>query len=203
MTGSRKVRDHRAYRDLAVAGVFGMGAAFLVNSKMMDRIDEMLVTFMSIVVAAAIPGIALTAAAPRPASSSPLEARRFGAALAEQVSFWFGYLWTGCVAVGLLIAGKALEWKLTFIPRPAFVPNWVPDGGAWLVFVAVAATVFVTIRTRHIVTAVQSIIQVGTDVNSDQAAERHKEIHNEIAAELARTKVGEGRGDVIEGRQRH
>lgn len=201
-TKATTVRDH-TLNELVFAGVVGVVMAIVATPVMIRRVDEMLVTFMSILVAAAIPGIALTAAAPRPNSSSPLEAKRFGRALSEQVDFWFGFLWTGGLAVGAIIVGRALDWKLTFIPRPNFVPDFVPEGGAWLVLAASATTVFVAIRTRHIVTAVKSIIQTGTEVHADQSLARHKEVQDRVAAELAAQEDDKVRGSNVEGRQRH
>ena len=87
--------------EILASVVIGLIVALVASATIMRRIDEMLVTCMSIVVAAAIPGVALTAAAHRPNAESPLEARNLGAGLLTQVRFWFGYLWVGGLTVFL------------------------------------------------------------------------------------------------------
>lgn len=188
--------------ELAIAGVAGLVCAFLFKPEMMSRIDEMLVTFMSIVLAAVMPGIALTAAAARPPVSTPLEANRYGDRLKEQVRFWFGFLWTGGLAVAIVVTGRSMAWKLS-TPRPSFVPDWIPEGHAWLVCAAISSVVFVAVRARNLVTAVQSLIQVGTEVHAEQVAARHRELQAEVRQQIENLPHDRSRGSALESRPRH
>lgn len=188
--------------ELAIAGVAGLVCASLFKPEMMSRIDEMLVTFMSIVLAAVMPGIALTAAAARPPVSTPLEANRYGDRLKEQVGFWFGFLWTGALAVAIIVAGRTMQWRLS-TPRPTYVPDWVPEGHAWLILAAISSVAFVAIRARNVVTAVQSLIQVGTDVHAEQVAARRREVQAEVRQQIQNLPQDRSRGSASENRPRH
>lgn len=171
-------------REIAASIAIALLVALVASAVVMRRIDEMLVTCMSIVVAAAIPGVALTAAAHRPSSDSPLEARNLGAGLLTQVRFWFGYLWIGGLTVFLIILGRALDWTLPAPPRFSWAPSWTPEGGYWLIAAALAGVIFTAIRARNIVKAVEALVQMGTDAEAIEAAERAKTAHDEVAAQL-------------------
>lgn len=187
--------------EIAASVVIGLIVALVASATIMRRIDEMLVTCMSIVVAAAIPGVALTAAAHRPNAESPFEARNLGAGLLTQVRFWFGYLWVGGLTVFLIILGRALDWTL---PAPApqdWAPAWTPRGGYWIIAAALAGVIFTAIRARNIVKAVEALVQMATDAEAAEAAERSKAEHAAVAARFTAPEAGE-RGSAIQGRPR-
>lgn len=169
--------------EFGTAFLTGGVAAFFVPASALARIDEMLVTFFSIVLAAVIPGVALTAGAARPAAEGPLEARKLGADLETQVRFWFGFLLVGGVSVGVILLSSALEWRLS-TPRPAFTPEWVPDGSAWLVFASITSIAFTILRVRHVANAIIDLVRLGTDAHAAQAAEARKRIQAEVEEAL-------------------
>lgn len=158
--------------EIAISLAVGFLLAVVASAVVMRRIDEMLVTCMSIVVAAAIPGVALTAAAHRPNADSPLEARKLGAGLLTQVRFWFGYLWIGGLTVFLIILGRALDWTLPAPARPSWAPAWTPQGGYWIVAISLSGVIFTAIRARNIVKAVEALVQMSTDAEAAEAADR-------------------------------
>lgn len=197
--GRQEARE--VLREIAAATVVGIAGALLIPAAALGRVDEMVVTFLSIILAAAIPGVALTAAAARPPVSTPLEARKLGSRLEDQVRFWFGFLLVGGASVGTVLVGSALEWQLA-TPRPAFIPTWVPYGSAWLVFASVASASFTVIRARHVANAVIGLIRLGTDTHVDQTQDRQRRVQREVDAELRRIPPVEGRGVPASARER-
>lgn len=187
--------------ELTVSISVGTIAAFFVPAEALARIDEMLVTFLSIVLAAVIPGVALTAAAPRPAIESPLEARKLGSDLEGQVRFWFGFLLIGGLSVLTILTSSALGWKLP-TPRPNFIPGWIPAGSAWLVFASLASITFTVVRARHVANAIIDLIRLGTEAHAGQALERRRQIQAEVGETLRQVPpVGE-RGGSLGDRER-
>lgn len=170
--------------EFSISMVAGLTLALFVSAVVMKRIDEMLVTSMSIIVAAAIPGIALTSAAQRPAFGSPLDARRLGSGLLTQVRFWFSYLWVGGSSVMLIIIGRGLDWSLPAPSKPIWMPDWTPAGGYWVIAFALAGVIFTAIRSLNIVRAVEGLVQLGTDAQVADAVEREVIRTAEVAARL-------------------
>ena len=175
--------------------------AIVASATVMRRIDEMLVTCMSIVVAAAIPGVALTAAAHRPNAESPLQARNLGAGLLTQVRFWFGYLWVGGLTVFVIILGRALDWTLPAPNRLPWAPSWTPAGGYWIIAAALAGVIFTAIRARNIVKAVEALVQMATDAEAVEAAERGRVDQEAVAAQFNTPETSD-RGAVLRDRPR-
>lgn len=188
--------------EFSVSVVAGLLLALCVSAVVMKRIDEMLVTSMSIIVAAAIPGIALTAAAQRPISGSPLDARNLGSGLLTQVRFWFSYLWVGGLSVMLIVVGRGLDWSLPAPAKPAWMPDWTPAGGYWIIALALAGVIFTAIRSLNIVRAVEALVQLGTDAQVAEAAEREAARAAAVTAQL-RGPEAAGRGDDLPPRPRH
>lgn len=188
--------------DLLASLLAGSACALLLPPERMALIDEMLITFLSIVLAAVLPGVALTASAARPPAATPLEASRFGDRLVGQVRFWLSFLWTGGLAVGAILAGRALGWQLA-VPRPEATPEWVPFGGAWLVLLAMSAVALVAVRARHVLTAITSLINAGTAAHAAEVAERAARLQEEVQKEIASRTAEPNRGAPIEGRPRH
>lgn len=188
-------------REVGTAVLLGALAAFLVPADAMARIDDMMVTFLSIILAAVIPGVALTTAASRPPVETPLEAQTLGSSLEGQVRFWFGFLLFGGLSVFFVLIGSALDWELT-TPRPDGLPQWVPDGSAWLVFSAVSSASFTVIRARHVAKAIIDLIKLGTKAHADQARERRRQLQAEVSEALRTLPTVEGRGETIENRDR-
>lgn len=198
----RRATAHAPLLELLVSLALGGVAGFLVPPAAFGRVDEVLVTFLSIVVGAAIPGVALTAAAQRPPMESAVEAKRLGDRLQNQVRFWFSYLFAGGLSVLALVVGRAMNWSLT-TPRPGLLPTWVPDdGGAWLVGLAVALIAFTVIRLRHVVGAVLDLIRLGTTAHVEQSLENRRQVQEAVREELARYPVAEDRGAPVEHRDR-
>lgn len=189
-------------RELAISVIVGSALAVFARPTVMLRIDEMLVTCMSIVVAAAIPGVALTAAAHRPAADTPFEARELGAGLLTQVRFWFGYLWIGGLTVFLIIAGRALAWHLPALQRPEWAPTWTPGGGYWIIAAALSGVVFTAIRARNIVRAVEALVQMTTEAEEDEARDRSTANHAEVLATIKEEPAQPERGSPIKERPR-
>ena len=189
--------------ELAIALAVGGVAGLAIPPVMMDRVDGLLIGFLSVVVAAAIPGVTITVVAQRPPMESELEARRLGASLQDQVRFWFGYMVAGSVGVGALIVAHALSWSLD-TPRPAYIPGWVPsDGGAWLVAISVATVVFTVIRLRRVVSAVIDLVDLGTTAHVGESRERRQAVQQAVAEELLKHPVGDPmRGAPVEPRER-
>ena len=189
-------------REVLLATAFGGGMAIVVPPASFGRIDEALITFLSLVAGAALPGMALTAAAQRP----PVEGRRqvikLGQRLEAQVRFWFGFIVTGSAAVVAVLVGRAAGWELA-TPRPSFVPSYVPHGGAWLVFAAAAASGFAGLRLRHVLTAVLSLIRLGTAAHAVQEEGRRKTIQKEVAQQLRTAPKDDRRGEAVPLRERH
>lgn len=188
--------------ELVLALVLGGLIAWFLPPSAMGRIDEMLVTFLSIILAAVIPGVALTAAAARPPAATPKDARRFGDRLSEQVGFWFSFLWLGAVAIGAIVLGRALEWRLP-IPRPEFVPSEIPTAGAWLILIAATFSILIAVRSRHVLTAVQSLIAVGTEVHVEQVFDKGKTKQEEVEREIRLASQDTKRGKPTGDRPRH
>lgn len=188
--------------EFSVSVLAGLLLALCVSAVVMKRIDEMLVTSMSIIVAAAIPGIALTAAAQRPVSGSPLDARRLGGGLLTQVRFWFSYLWVGGLSVMLIVVGRGLDWSLPAPTKPVWMPEWTPAGGYWIIALALAGVIFTAIRSLNIVRAVEALVQLGTDAQVAEAAEREAARAATVAAQL-RGPADPGRGADLPPRPRH
>lgn len=187
--------------EIAGSVAIGLLLAIVASATVMRRIDEMLVTCMSIVVAAAIPGVALTAAAHRPNAESPLAARKLGNGLLTQVRFWFGYLWVGGVTVFMIILGRALNWTLPAPERFSWAPAWTPAGGYWIIAAALAGVIFTSIRARKIVKAVEALVQMATDAEAVEAAERARDEHEAVAAQFTSPEKT-SRGAVINDRPR-
>lgn len=187
--------------EIVASVAIGLIVALVASATIMRRIDEMLVTCMSIVVAAAIPGVALTAAAHRPHAESPFQARNLGAGLLTQVRFWFGYLWVGGLTVFLIILGRALDWKLPAPAPQAWAPSWTPEGGYWIIAAALAGVIFTAIRARNIVKAVEALVQMATDAEAVEAAERLKADHAVVAASFSAPE-SDARGSALKDRPR-
>lgn len=188
--------------EFSVSVLAGLLLALCVSAVVMRRIDEMLVTSMSIIVAAAIPGIALTASAQRPVSASPLNARRLGGGLLTQVRFWFSYLWIGGSSVMLIVVGRGLDWSLPAPTRPTWMPEWTPAGGYWIIAIALAGVIFTAIRSLNIVRAVEALVKLGTDAQVAEAVEREAIRAAAIAAQL-RGPEDPRRGEEMPPRPRH
>ena len=162
--------------ETAISVAIGCLVAIGVSPAVFGRIDEMLITFISIVVAASVPGVALTAAAPRPLVANGPDAEALGLQLSDQVRFWFGFLGCGSFATLLVVVGHALDWKLA-ITRPAWVPAWVPsESGRWLVFLATSAIVFNALRTRRGVRAVLDLVSLGTTIHKDASEKKRLDL---------------------------
>ncbi len=187
--------------ELIAAVALGGVAAFAIPAVALSRVDEMLVTFLSILLAAVIPGVALTATAQRPSSDSALAARKLGADLELQVSFWFGFLLIGGFSVAVIIVSGALDWKLV-TPRPAYIPSWIPSGSAWLVFMAIASAGFTAIRARHVASAIVDLIRLGTDAHVAESVERRRRLQAEVHDAIRRLPTSVDRGAPTEGRSR-
>lgn len=198
---------HRTHRigigtEALMSAGLALGVALCVPAQIVSRIDTLLVTFISILVAAAIPGIALTVSAQRPPVSSPLEANRLGASLLRQARFWFGFIATGGFAVAVLILGGALSWSLPVPPRPTFIA-WTPGGGAWLVGAAAFALAFFLIRSRHLIGAVESLIELGTKAHAEATAAAEARLQSEVAKQIASMPSPPDRGLEVTERPRH
>lgn len=185
---------------LIALGVAAVAAAFMPPDRM-KSIQEMLVTFLSIVAGASLPGLALTAAAPRPPVESTRAAETLGQRLEDQVRFWFGFLLFGGAAVASVLVGASLEWSLP-TPRPHVVPSWVPPGGAWLVLVSVLLTTFTAIRALRIVGAVIDLVRLGTAAHAKQSEDRRRQVHDEVAEQIRRFPPASARNVVRERRDR-
>ncbi len=199
---TRRASAHAPLVEMAVALLMGCAGGLLVPSAAFGRVDEVLITFLSVVVGAAIPGVAITAAAQRPPMESAVEARKLGGRLQDQVRFWFGYLFAGGLSVLVLIVGRALSWTL-MTPRPHFLPPWVPhDGGAWLVAVATTLIAFTVVRLRHAVRAVLDLVQLGTTAHVEQSLEKRRQVQEAVRDEIARQQQPGDRGTRVEVRER-
>lgn len=187
--------------EVGAAALIGAAAALFVPPAAFSRIDDALVTFLALVTGAALPGIALTAAASRPVAASAGEARALGGSLEGQIRFWFSYLLTGGAATLWVIVGKAADWSLP-TPRPDFVPAFVPPGGAWLVLAAVSSTVFATLRVWHIRGAVIDLVRLGTKSAVETARANRQSEDQAIAAQIKQLPGEPGRGALASPRKR-
>jgi hypothetical protein len=193
--------DIGLFAEAGVAIAAGLTLSLAVRPAVFDRIDDMLVTFVSIVVAASVPGVVLTASAPRPSSATAAEAEELGVQLSDQVRFWFGFLGWGSLAVCLIIVGHACEWELS-TPRPKWAPEWVPsEGGRWLVFGAAALTIFTAIRARRAVRAAIDLISLGTSIQKDLANTRRTEQMAQVREQVSGMPNPPGRGAPVERRR--
>jgi len=199
-----KVSVHEARSvsvEFCVSIVAGLFLALFVSAAVMQRIDEMLVTSMSIIVAAAIPGIALTAAAQRPPADTASDALKLGSGLISQVRFWFGYLWVGGVSVVLILIGRALLWSLPAVEKPLWMPGWTPQGGYWIIALALSGVIFTAIRARNIVRAVEELVKLGTDAQVADANKRDA-IRIEEVSQRLRVPEDPSRGTDLPNRPR-
>lgn len=145
----------------AVGG--GLTASFVAASQL-DKSVEALITFVAIVVAAAVSCLVLTANAPRPKATSVADAKRFGLAVKNQVLFWNSYVVIGVITVFILIFSRLVGWGLP-IPRPNFIPEWVPYSDWWLKFVSIFLLLFLTLRMKYIKNGIISLVSVGNDLH--------------------------------------
>lgn len=188
----------RLRSEVLISLAAGCAVAVAVPPVVFGRIDEMLITFVSIVVAASVPGVALTAAAPRPAVASGVEADQLGLQLSDQVRFWFGFLGWGSFAALLVVAGRALGWQLETV-RPDWTPAWVPsEGGRWLVLAASSAIAFNALRTRRGVRAVLDLVALGTKIHKEASEAKRTELMAAIREQAASMPIPAGRGAEIE-----
>lgn len=194
--------DAKIVREIGLSLTLGAVAAFVVPGRVLGRIDEALIAFLAILAGAALPGMALTAAAQRPPMESAVEARRLGEQLENQVRFWFSFILTGGVAAIVVLVARAMDWQFD-TPRPSFIPPFVPDGGAWLVFATVSMTALTAIRMRHVLGAVLGLVRLGTGAHAAQALDRQRDIQESVAEELRRTPIDPHRGEAIHHRERH
>lgn len=200
---SAKASDERTFGyELSSSILVGVAAGFVFPPEAMSRIDEALITFLSIVAGAALPGMALTAAAPRPPSESAAEAGQLGLRLERQVRFWFSFMLSGGLAVAVVLVARALQWTLP-TPRPANVPDWVPGGGAWLVFASITVTALALIRLRHVVGAVLDLVRLGTESHASQALDRRRAIQAAVAEQIRALPTDTGRAAPVSHRERH
>lgn len=199
---STKAETRRVASEFAIAFFVGLVAAFAFPPSRMEKVDEMLVTFLSIVVGAAVPGVALTAAAQRPSADTPKDAQRLGDKLENQVRFWFGFLLFGGLSVCSLIAGRAVDWTLTAPPAPAWASHWMPEGGAWLVFASFMLASFTVIRARRIVGAVLALVRLGTAVDVERANKRRQQRHEQVAKQIRQLPPAPSRGPLRERGER-
>lgn len=197
-----RLSSHGFRAELALAASLSVVLGVVVPPTVVERVDDLVVTFVSILVAAAIPGIALTVSAQRPAVSSPLEAKKLGEKLLGQARFWFSFIWTGGLAVAALILGGALQWSLPAPARPEFL-SWAPSSGAWLVVLALFFLLLFMIRTRHLVGAVESLIELGTKAHAEATAAAELQLQAEVARQLAGLPVPPDRGSAVSERPRH
>jgi hypothetical protein len=184
---------------LSILGGALMG--WFVSAARMAKIDEMLVTFLSIVVAAVIPGVALTAAAQRPPTESALEAGKLGEGLKSQVRFWFSFLYVGGFAVVVLCICRAADWTL-ITPRPDWVPTFVPPGSAWLVFASASLLFFTICRVRHVARAVRDLIDLSTAAHTRAALDRRQQVQAQVEEMIKGLPVSPDRGANVGPRNR-
>jgi hypothetical protein len=152
------------------------------------------IVFLAIIVAAAIPGVTITAAAPRPPAYRLAEAQRLGHQLENQVRFWFGFMLWGSLAVFSIVVGKGLEWR-SDLPRPSIFPHWLPlDGGAWMIFVSASLAVFAVVRLPRIVRAVLDLIALGTTAHLTATRDNLANLEAELADQLAKAPPPSPRG---------
>lgn len=182
--------------EASLSVIAGSAAALLIPASALSRIDEMLVTFLSIVVAAVIPGVALTASAQRPPTESVRGANDLGEGLKSQVRFWFGFLYVGGFTVIILCVCRSLNWILV-TPRMPWVPDYIPLGSAWLVFISATFLWFSVSRIRHVARAVRELIDLGTAAHAAAAEERRRQIQNEVEEALKAIPKNPERGAVI------
>lgn len=188
-------------KEISISFVAAILAAFLISSKAAGRIDEALVAFLAILAGAALPGMALTAAAPRPPLETPLEAQVLGGKLEAQVRFWFSYILLGGAASISVLGGRALNWEL-HTPRPSFIPSFIPDGGAWLVGLATLLTVLTGVRMRHVVGAVLDLVRLGTKAHVAQTLDRRRAEQNVVAEQIRNAPKDADRGSPVARRER-
>lgn len=183
--GNTTHKPIRLRDETAISLAVGCAVAIIVSPTVFGRIDEMLITFISIVVAASVPGVALTAAAPRPVVANGPDADKLGLQLSDQVRFWFGFLGWGSFAALVVVAGHALDWKLNTF-RPVWMPDWVPgEGGRWLVFLATSAIAFNALRTRRGVRAVLDLVSLGTTIHKEASEKQRSELLASLKEQVA------------------
>lgn len=174
--------------ELLIALAVGSLCALVIPKEFMEKVDEFLINAISIVIGAAVAGLSLTAAAARPQSLTVHGARRLGAQLKLQIGFWFGFVKFGGVAVLLFIIGRGLGWELPFsLPRPAFVPAFVPTTGAWLIFLSTGLMAFVVARVPKIISAMCDLIELGTTQHIEAIVERNKADQQVVSDQISNT----------------
>jgi len=186
---------------IEIATAFAIGAivAWTVPPAAFERMDDLVVVYISIVVATSVPGIAITATAARPKVNSARDAREIGAQLSDQVRFWLGFLLWGSIAAGTVIIGHACKWELNFPPRLSFTPAWVPaEGGRWLMFAATFAVAFMGVRTRRLARAAIDLVDFGTQNQIAEVAEQRQVQAQDVGEQIAAMPTSAERGKPIE-----
>lgn len=118
-------------------------AYFLENDAVKDITGE-LITFFSIQSAVILPAMIFTAGILKPDGLELEDAQRYHKALKAQMLFWVALLGLDFVAVISIIAGKAMDWKLS-VPLPILIQS--VDLGWFLPFTLYFAGLLAVFRT--------------------------------------------------------
>jgi hypothetical protein len=121
--------------DVVLAVVAAAAAGRWLPSSVIKEVTTELIAFFAIQSAAVLPAMIFTAGLLRGDGLTLAEIDRYQMALRRQMYFWATLLFLDLLATGIVIVGKAADWKWKIT-----VSDWTEDFG-WLM---IALTTFIT-----------------------------------------------------------
>lgn len=155
-------RIRRAW-DLLIAGAAAAAAGLWLPGSIAKEITAELITFFGIQSAVILPAMIFTAGILRPGGLSLPEAKRYRAALRQQMTFWAVLLALDFLTVCLLIIGKASTWSLS-IPAVQPITSSTYDISWLLIALTAFLGVLAILRTIPFVQGVLSLHELNSDL---------------------------------------
>ena len=178
--------------DFWIAIVSAEAAAWFIHKAELELISADLITIFGIQSAVILPAMILTAGMLRPDGLSLSEAKRYGRALQEQMSFWAVLLAFDFATVVLLILGKGTAWMSS--GRWSVSTHGVEISASTILISIVAFVgVWALLRTIPFVMGVLSLQRLNSDLIEKAIAARD----TSSRADPSSFKAPEGFGRVV------
>lgn len=165
----RRQMDRLVFQ-LGAAAALAALAAFTLQADALDAATAEIVAFLSIVMAAVLPTMLLSATILKGEKLTVAEIAIFRVALDQQMSFWIGMLVWTLVSILALIFGKASAWQIPPFTLPR--TERVIDISGLFVAVVVFSLAVVAFRFPAFVRGIRSLMRLHLDELERSAKER-------------------------------
>jgi hypothetical protein len=192
---ARQLRTIAKIWDMFLALAAGAAAGLWLNSTALKEVATEIIAFFGFQSAVILPAMIFTASVLRAEGLSVSEVQRYQSALRQQMHFWVSLLVLDFLAVCVLIAGKASEWK-HIVTVPYFAKTF--DSGPVLLALTAFLGTLAVLRLIPFVKGVISLLELNGELTQKaiRARETRRIEDQSSAAPSAPFKPPEGFGRI-------